>query len=144
MWANHKLSLCVLTGAGLICLVGLAIADNGPTNGASIPTVNGRPLVNPNDGSNYQSVDGRPLRQPVSGTQPPQPSLVDKMGTSTKNFFRRVGNLFSSNDTSNNGTNSGIKRPSTAASNKDFESAEKININGSQVPIGYNPDGSRR
>ena len=145
MWANHKLSMGVLACAGLACLVGLAIADNGATNGTTVPTINGRPLVNNNDGSSYQTVDGRPLRQPVSGTQQPQPSLLDKMGTGTKNFFSRIGNWFSPNDSSNNAAgNSGIKRPSTAASNKAIESADRININGSQVPVGYNPDGSKR
>ncbi|HZZ71641.1 MAG TPA: hypothetical protein VFE24_05270 [Pirellulales bacterium] len=112
----------------------------------TIPLINGRPLVNTSDdASDYQTVDGRPLKQPISGTTAPQPSLFDKIGTSTKNFFKRVGNLFSSTP-ADGSTNSsfGIKRPSTAASNNSINSADTINLNGSQIPIGYNADGTKR
>ena len=130
----------------LLGAVQAILADD--TNGSNRAQINGRPLINnvgdpnTNDNSNYQTVDGRPLRQPLSATEPPQPGLWERTKTNTKSFFSKIGSWFSGKD--NGSKPNEIVRPSTAASKQEIDAAQKININGSDVPIGYGPDGRKR
>jgi hypothetical protein len=144
-----QLASTLLLAALIFGAVRIILAENPGADGSSRsstrPTINGRPLVNltsdngPNENSGYQTIDGRPLRQTVGGTAPPQPGVWERMGTGTKNFFGKIGNWFAKPD--DKPANNGLVRPATAATNQDLNAAEKININGSQIPIGYGPDG---
>ncbi len=147
-----QLASTLLLAALIFGAVRILLAEgpsaNGNTRSSTQPTINGRPLINktsdngPNDNSGYQTIDGRPLRQTISGMEPPQPGMFERMGTGTKNFFGKIGNWFSKSDEKQ--VSNGLVRPATAANNQELNAAEKININGSQIPIGYGPDGRKR
>ena len=143
-----QLTSTLLLMAIIFGAVRVILAESPGANGTNRAQINGRPLINnvadPNkdQNSNHQTVDGRPLRQPLGSTEPPQPSLWDRTKTNTKNFFGKMGSWFSKSDGTS--TNNDLVRPSTAASKKEIDAAQKININGNEIPVGYGPDGRRR